>query len=69
MSSGKQVGCYYCSKEKLSKDEIGLNKKLIHRQIERMMCLACIAAYFETTEEVLKEKIEDFKRQGCALFG
>jgi hypothetical protein len=69
MSSGKQVGCAYCDKAKLSKDEIGLNKKLIHRQIERMMCLACIAAYFETTVDTLNERIEDFKRQGCALFG
>ena len=68
MSGGKQINCAYCDKEKLSKDEIGLNKKLIHRQIERMMCLTCMAAYFETTEEELKEMIEGFKRQGCALF-
>ncbi len=69
MSGGKQINCAYCDKEKLSKNEIGLNKKLIHRQIERMMCLTCMAAYFETTEEDLKEMIERFKRQGCALFG
>ena len=69
MSGGKQINCAYCDKEKLSKNEIGLNKKLIHRQIERTMCLACMAAYFETTEENLKEKIEWFKEQGCALFG
>lgn len=60
--------CTHCSCE-LSKDEIALNRKLIHRQIERMMCLACMAAYFDTTEEELKEKIETFRRQGCALFG
>jgi len=69
MSGGKQIGCAFCSKEKLSKDEIGLNKKLIHRQITRMMCLTCMAAYFETTEEELKEKVDEFKRQGCTLFG
>ena len=69
MSGGKQINCAYCDKEKLSKNEIGLNKKLIHRQIKRMMCLTCLAAYFETTEEELKEMIERFKRQGCALFG
>ena len=69
MSGAKQIDCAFCVKEKLSKDEIGLNKKLIHRQIERMMCLTCMAAYFETTEEALKEKVEDFKRRGCALFG
>ena len=69
MSGGKQIGCAYCDKENLSKDEIGLNKKLIHRQIERMMCMTCMAAYFETTEEALCEKVEEFKRQGCTLFG
>ena len=69
MSSRKQTDCAFCVKEKLSKDEIGLNKKLIHRQIKRMMCLPCMAAYFETTEENLKETIEYFKRHGCPLFG
>jgi hypothetical protein len=69
MSGGKQINCAYCDKEKLSKNNIGLNKKLIHPQIERMMCLTCMAADFETTEEELNEMIERFKRQGCALFG
>jgi transcription elongation factor Elf1 len=69
MSGGKQINCAYCDKEKLSKNEIGLNKKLIHRQIERMMCLTCLAAYFEITEEKLKEMIDRLKQQGCSLFG
>ena len=69
MSGRKQINCTYCDKEKLSKIEIGLNKKLIHRQIERMMCLTCLTGFFETTELELKERIEGFKRQGCALFG
>lgn len=69
MSGRKQTDCAFCAKEKLSKGEIGLNRKLIHRQIERMMCLACMAAYFETTEENLIETIEYFKRCGCPLFG
>lgn len=69
MSNGKQIDCSYCEREKLSKDEIGLNKKAIHPHLERMMCLACMAAYFETTEEELRGKIEQFKRQGCVLFG
>ena len=68
MSGRKQIDCAYCGKEKLSKNDIGLNKKLIHPQVERMMCLACMAEYFETTEEEMKELIERFKRQGCALF-
>jgi hypothetical protein len=69
MSGEKQTDCAYCGSENLTRDEIGLNRKIIHRQIERMMCLTCMAAYLETTEEELKEKIEEFKRRGCALFG
>lgn len=69
MSSRKQISCAYCEKDKLTKNEIGLNKKLIHRQVERMMCITCMAAHFETTEEDLQEMVEDFKRQDCELFG
>ena len=68
MSGGKQISCAYCGKENLAKDIIGLNKKLIHPKIQRMMCLTCLAEYFETTEEELAEMIERFRRQGCALF-
>ena len=68
MSVGKQIKCAYCDKDKLTKNDIGLNKKLIHQQVERMMCMTCLAEYFETTEEELKEMIEGFKQQGCVLF-
>ncbi len=68
MSRRKQINCAYCNKEKLTKNEIGLNKKFIHPQIERMMCLTCVAEYLETTENELKEMIERFKREGCSLF-
>ena len=69
MRRRKQIDCAYCSKENLSKNDIGLNKKLVHPQVERIMCLACLAGYFETTEEELKDMIERFKKEGCELFG
>lgn len=69
MGRRKQINCAYCDKENLSNNEIGLNKKLINQNVERMMCMTCLAAYFEMTEEDLKEIIERYKRQGCALFG
>ena len=69
MNGSKELDCAYCDKENLSKDVIGLNKKIVHRQIQRLLCLSCMAVYFETTEDELCEKIEEFKRQGCALFG
>ena len=65
----KSEKCRVCGKTPLLKNEIGLNKKLIHRQLHEFFCLPCLAAYFETTVEELNDKIEDFKRQGCALFG
>ena len=69
MSGEKQVDCSYCDRERLSKDEIGLNKKLIHSQVKKMMCITCLAGYFEMTGEDLEELIDRFKRQGCKLFG
>ena len=60
--------CRVCGKNPLLKNEIGLNKKFIHREVEDFFCLACLADYFEMNEDDLKEKIEEFKLQGCALF-
>ncbi len=68
MRTRKQKNCAYCDKENLSKNEIGLNKKLINQKVERMMCLTCLAGYFETSEEQLKEIIEKYKLHGCESF-
>ena len=69
MGKGKQVDCTFCDNVRLSKEIIGLNKKLIHRQIERLMCMSCLAEYFEISEEELNDMVERFKLQGCTLFG
>ena len=60
--------CRVCGKSPLHKNEIGLNKKLIHRELKEFFCITCLADYFEMNEDDLKEKIEVFKSQGCALF-
>ena len=49
-------------------DEIALTKKLINRGMEKFFCLTCLAKSFSVSEELLKEKIEQFKRMGCTLF-
>ena len=67
--SKKTEKCRTCGKAPLHKNEIGLNKKLIHRELKEFFCITCMAEYFETDEATLREKIEEFKRQGCALFG
>jgi len=60
--------CYVCGKEKLSKDEVGLTKKLLGRKIKVEYCLNCLSDYLETDTESLLAKIEEFKEQGCVLF-
>jgi hypothetical protein len=67
--AGKIEKCRVCGKTPLLKNEIGLNEKLIHRDLKVFFCITCLAEYFETSEEALNEKIQEFKRQGCALFG
>lgn len=60
--------CYVCDKENLSKDEIGLTKKLISKESKNFFCLSCLAEQLEVTEQELKDKIEEFKEEGCKLF-
>ena len=60
--------CYVCGKIPLSKDEIGLTKKLIDKKAVNFYCLSCLAESLEVTEEELLAKIEEFKEEGCTLF-
>lgn len=61
--------CQYCHAE-LSRDEIGLNKKLFESDTKkgRLCCMTCMSEMLETTVEELNEKIQEFKAQGCKLF-
>jgi hypothetical protein len=68
MKQNESVNCFACAKKQLSKDEIGLNKKMIGREIKQFYCLDCLAEYFEVTCEELLTKIDEFKKQGCVLF-
>lgn len=60
--------CISCGKDNLSKDVIGLNKKLLGLNIKTFYCLDCLANYLNVTVEELLEKIEEFKEEGCTLF-
>jgi len=60
--------CYVCGKQNLSKDEIGITKKLIDKNTKDFYCIPCLAEYLEVTEEELRDKIEEFKDEGCTLF-
>ncbi len=59
--------CYLCE-SKLDKDAIGLNKKLFDKSPSRFLCIDCLAAHLDVSAEDLKEKISEFKDQGCTLF-
>lgn len=59
--------CLQCDK-KLSKDEEGLNKKLLGKSTKQFLCIECLSSYLNTDTEILKEKITQFKEEGCTLF-
>ncbi len=60
--------CYVCGKENLSKNEIGLHKKLLNKDARTFYCLDCLAEHLEVETEFLLIKIEEFKEQDCKLF-
>jgi len=60
--------CYVCGKENLSKNEIGLTKKLLSKNTKNYYCLDCLAEYLEVDTEFLIEKVVEFKAQGCDMF-
>lgn len=59
--------CKKCGKE-LTRDEIGLHKKLVNRGSTEFWCITCLGEYYQISEEALRKKIEIFKEQGCTLF-
>lgn len=61
--------CRYCD-EVISRDGIGLNKKLFERAAKKgaFMCLPCMASFLDCGIEDLLDKIAAFKAEGCRLF-
>jgi hypothetical protein len=59
--------CIQCART-LSNDEIALTKKLINRGSTSFLCLSCLAKEFQVSEDLLREKIEQFRAMGCTLF-
>ena len=53
--------CFICGKTPLTKDEIGLTKKLIDKKAHYFYCINCLAEYLEVTPEELEAKVEEFK--------
>ncbi len=59
--------CVACGKRNLDKDTVGINKKLLGKDITNFYCMYCLADYLGCTVEDLLEKIEEFKSEGCTL--
>ncbi|MBP3693068.1 MAG: hypothetical protein J6J31_01355 [Thermoguttaceae bacterium] len=68
MKRNESHACRVCKKTPLTKNELGLTKKLIDPKAAEFFCLECLADYLEVTSEELLDKIEDFKQEGCKLF-
>ena len=63
-----KINCVICGQENLSKDTIGINKKLLGTDIVNFYCMECLADYLGCTVDELLDKIEEFKEEGCTLF-
>ena len=57
-----------CGKNPLTKDEIGIVKKLIDPNTKDYYCISCFSDYLGCDVQDLLDKIEDFKDDGCKLF-
>ena len=64
----REIQCLACRKTPLTKNEIGVNKKLLGSDVEAFYCMNCLADYLEVTVQDIEDKIEEFKEQGCKLF-
>ena len=64
----KTQKCKMCFQSRLTKDEIGINKKLLGTDVRVFFCMNCLANYLDCTVEDLHDKIEEFKNEGCTLF-
>lgn len=64
----KNIDCIACGKSSLSKNEIGINKKLLGMDSKNFYCIECLANLLEVTPQDIRDKIEDFKNVGCKLF-
>ena len=64
----KKIPCRVFHKTPLSKNEIGINKKLIDPDTSEFFCISCLSNYLECSIDDINDKIEEFKEQGCTLF-
>lgn len=64
----KIFNCIVCGKHPLTKNEVGINKKLLGIKSKNFYCIDCLANFLEVEPQDILDKIEDFKNDGCKLF-
>ena len=63
-----KVKCVACGRTDLDKDTIGINKKLLGKDVSTYYCMDCLADYLGCEVQDILDKIEEFKEEGCHLF-
>lgn len=66
--ANKNYSCVACDKQGLDNDTIGINKKLLGIDVKTFYCIDCLADYFGCSVQDIRDKIEEFKEEGCKLF-
>lgn len=64
----KKHTCVSCGKDMLTRNEIGINQKLLGEKTSAYYCMDCLADYLEVTVQDIEDKIEEFRAEGCKLF-
>jgi len=64
-----QQSCFACGCTIPEKDVVALNRKLYGEKVARFFCLPCLAESLDVEVDELLAKIEEFKAEGCKLFG
>lgn len=59
--------CKKCQKP-LKSDEIAIYRKMVLRCAEEFLCIDCLAEYLGVSRAAIEERIEFFRKSGCALF-
>ncbi|MBR0142837.1 MAG: hypothetical protein IJM21_01510 [Clostridia bacterium] len=63
----EELRCKVCGAP-LTRDDVGATKKLINRGASSFFCVPCLAKYFSVEEDLIRQKIETYKKSGCTLF-
>ena len=45
-----------------------MTRKMINRGAKEFFCLRCLSEHFRIDEDILRQKIAEFRAMGCTLF-